>query len=141
MSVPDDPTWPAGMRCAAAFTFDFDVEEAFLGEDPANADRPGALSQGTYGAKWGVPLVLELLARHGIRATFYWTGHAAETNPEVVRRVRDAGHETGCHGLYPETLGIRSSPCRITGPFCLRRWKAGYASLLGSCGRPAASNR
>ena len=23
----------------------------------------------------------------------------------MVRRVRDAGHETGCHGLYHETLG------------------------------------
>jgi hypothetical protein len=48
---------PDGMQCAAAFTFDFDAEEAWLGEDPANADRPGVLSQGTYGAKWGVPLV------------------------------------------------------------------------------------
>ena len=32
------------------------VEEAIIADDPANADRPGALSQGTYGAKVAVPL-------------------------------------------------------------------------------------
>jgi peptidoglycan/xylan/chitin deacetylase (PgdA/CDA1 family) len=57
------------------------------------------------GVKQGTPRLLELLKRHDIRATFYWTGHAAETNPEMARRVRDAGHETGCHGLFHETLG------------------------------------
>ena len=55
------------------------------------------------GVKRGTPQILKLLKAHGIRATFFWTGHAAETNPEMVRRVRDAGHETGCHGLYHET--------------------------------------
>ena len=43
--------WPEGKRCAASFTFDFDAEEGHLADDPANADRPGVLSQGTYGAK------------------------------------------------------------------------------------------
>ena len=57
------------------------------------------------GVKHGTPHMLKLLEKHGIRATFFWTGHAAENNPEMVRRVRDAGHETGCHGLYHETLG------------------------------------
>jgi peptidoglycan-N-acetylglucosamine deacetylase len=57
------------------------------------------------GVKHGTLRLLKLLKRHGIRATFFWTGHAAETNPEMVRRVRDAGHETGCHGLFHETLG------------------------------------
>jgi hypothetical protein len=43
------------MRCAASFTFDFDAEEVWIGEDPANADKPGVLSQGTYGAKVAAP--------------------------------------------------------------------------------------
>ena len=50
--------WPDGKRCAAAFTFDFDAEEVWIGEDPENANRPGVLSQGTYGAKVAVPLIL-----------------------------------------------------------------------------------
>ncbi len=57
------------------------------------------------GVKHGTPEILGLLKKHGITATFYWTGHAAENNPGSVRLVRDAGHETGCHGLYHETLG------------------------------------
>jgi peptidoglycan/xylan/chitin deacetylase (PgdA/CDA1 family) len=57
------------------------------------------------GVKHGTPKLLKLLEKHGVSATFFWTGHAAENNPETVRLVRDAGHETGCHGLYHETLG------------------------------------
>ena len=38
--------WPDGARCAASFTFDFDAEEVWIGEDPENAHRPGVLSQG-----------------------------------------------------------------------------------------------
>ena len=67
-------TWPDGARGAVAFTFDFDAEEVWIGDDPANADRPGVLSQGTYGAKVAVPLILELLERHGLRQTFFVPG-------------------------------------------------------------------
>jgi hypothetical protein len=38
-----------------ALTFDFDAEEAWIGEDPANSERPGVLSRGTYGAKDPTP--------------------------------------------------------------------------------------
>jgi len=57
------------------------------------------------GIQHGTPRLLDLMAKHDIKATFFWTGHAAENNAEMVRRVRDAGHETGCHGLFHETLG------------------------------------
>jgi len=53
----------------------------------------------------GTPFILEILKKYGISATFFWTGHAAENNPEMVIRVSDEGHETGCHGLFHETLG------------------------------------
>ena len=101
-------TWPEGMRCAAAFTFDFDAEEAWLGEDPANAERPGVLSQGTYGAKWGVPLVLGLLEKHGVPATFFVPGRVAERYLERVEEIVAAGHELAHHG-YTHT-----SPTSLT---------------------------
>lgn len=57
------------------------------------------------GVKHGTPELLKVLKKHDVLATFFWTGHAAENNPEIVRLVRDSGHETGCHGLMHETLG------------------------------------
>src|SRR5918911_94006 len=90
--------WPDGKRAAAAFTFDFDAEAVWIGEDPANADRPGVLSQGTYGAKVAVPLILDLLSRHGIRATFFVVGQVAERYPERVEAIVAGGHELAVHG-------------------------------------------
>ncbi len=100
--------WPEGARCAAAFTFDFDAEEVWIGEDPANAGRPGVLSQGSYGARVAVPLVLDLLARHGVRASFFVPGRVAEAHPERVRAIVEAGHEVGHHG-YTHTSPTRLS--------------------------------
>ena len=90
--------WPEGRRSAVAFTFDFDAEEVWIGEDPANASRPGVLSQGTYGAKVGLPLVLDALERHGVKATFFVPGRTVERHPECVRDIVRAGHELGHHG-------------------------------------------
>jgi peptidoglycan/xylan/chitin deacetylase (PgdA/CDA1 family) len=90
--------WPNGTSCALALTFDFDAEEVWIAEDPANERRPGVLSQGTYGAKVAVPLVLELLARRGLMATFFVPGRVAERHPQRVREIVAAGHEVGLHG-------------------------------------------
>lgn len=57
------------------------------------------------GVKHGSLPVLNVLKKHNIEATFYWTGHAAENNPDMVRHIHSLGHETGCHGLFHETLG------------------------------------
>ena len=90
--------WPGGAPFAASITFDFDAEEVWLGEDPANANRPGVLSQGTYGPKVAIPLLLDLLDRHGVPATFYVPGGDAERHGDRVREVLAAGHEVGHHG-------------------------------------------
>lgn len=57
------------------------------------------------GVQKGTDPILDILKKHNIPATFYWTGHAAMHNPEMVKKVKGAGHETGCHGLLHETLG------------------------------------
>lgn len=100
--------WPEGARCAASFTFDFDAEEVWIGEDPGNAEKPGVLSQGIYGAKVAVPLILELLDRHGVRSSFFAPGRVAETYPERIKEIVAAGHELGHHG-YTHTSPIRLS--------------------------------
>jgi peptidoglycan/xylan/chitin deacetylase (PgdA/CDA1 family) len=43
------------------------------------------------------PRLLELLAARSVRATFFLIGERAARSPEVVRAIRDAGHEIGNH--------------------------------------------
>lgn len=57
------------------------------------------------GVRQGTPLILDVLEKYKAESTFYWTGHAAENNAEIVRTIAARGHETGCHGLFHETLG------------------------------------
>jgi len=53
----------------------------------------------------GTPAILEILSRHGVTATFFFTGDAARKHPSVVERVQEAGHEIGSHSLFHETVG------------------------------------
>ena len=45
-------------------------------------------------------LLLELLAEHGVQATFFTLGWIAERHPDLVRRVAAAGHEIASHGWW-----------------------------------------
>jgi polysaccharide deacetylase family protein (PEP-CTERM system associated) len=42
--------------------------------------------------------LLDLLDRCGVRGTFFVLGYVAERFPELVARIRDAGHQVGSHG-------------------------------------------
>jgi hypothetical protein len=57
------------------------------------------------GLRHGTPVILDLLKKHQVTATFYFTGDSARQNPEIVRLVIDEGHEVGCHTLFHETIG------------------------------------
>lgn len=60
----------------------------------------------TYnGVQQATPLLLELLARKGVRATFFFTGICARKFPDVVAAIHRAGHEIGNHSLFHETVG------------------------------------
>jgi polysaccharide deacetylase family protein (PEP-CTERM system associated) len=41
--------------------------------------------------------LLDILAAHDVRATFFVLGWVAQRHPWLVRAIRDAGHEIGCH--------------------------------------------
>jgi peptidoglycan/xylan/chitin deacetylase (PgdA/CDA1 family) len=43
------------------------------------------------------PQVLDILARHEAKATFFLIGANARRHPELVRRIREMGHEVGNH--------------------------------------------
>lgn len=91
--------WPGGAKVAVALSFDSDHETISL---RAKETSPGKLSQGEYGARVGVPRVLDLLARHDIPATFFVPAVCALLRPAEIRSYADAGHEVGIHGWIHE---------------------------------------
>jgi polysaccharide deacetylase family protein (PEP-CTERM system associated) len=52
--------------------------------------------------------LLELLERHGARATFFVLGWIAERSPGVVRAIANAGHEVASHGWDHARVGDQS---------------------------------
>ena len=90
--------WPDGARCAVALTFDLDAESVWIAENPDNVNRPGVLSQGRYGPRVGVPLILDLLRDEAVPATFFIVGKVAEDYPEAIQLIATRGHELAVHG-------------------------------------------
>jgi peptidoglycan/xylan/chitin deacetylase (PgdA/CDA1 family) len=80
-------------------TFDFDAISLWIG--PMGAKSPSMISRGEFGVV-GVGRILRLLDREAIPATFFVTGHTAETYPEQTRAIAAAGHEIGHHGYLHE---------------------------------------
>jgi peptidoglycan/xylan/chitin deacetylase (PgdA/CDA1 family) len=89
---------PEGKDVAVSLTFDVDAESGWLGEGEAYKTRLSTLSEGAYGVKRGLPRILEILDRHGIKGTFYVPGDTAERHTDAIKAVIDAGHEIGHHG-------------------------------------------
>jgi peptidoglycan-N-acetylglucosamine deacetylase len=94
--------WPCDARIAVMLTFDFDAESGWLSRDPSHTTRPGVLSQGRYGAKVGVPRLLDVLTQERVPATFFIPGWVAEHHPDPCRKIRDLGFEIGHHGYLHE---------------------------------------
>ena len=81
-------TWPGGARCAVALSFDSDHETNELRDGGKSIGR---LSWGQYGNRVGVPRILRLLARHGVKATFYVpVGRPSDIAELVAFLVSDA---------------------------------------------------
>ena len=85
--------------------FTVDVEEYF---------HPTALARHYPMAAWDalerrspvvIPRILDLLAEHDVRGTFFTLGWLAEREPDMVRSITDAGHEIASHGYEHELVG------------------------------------
>lgn len=78
----------------------------------------GSFTDYYNGIQKGMPRLLDILARNNAHATCFWTGHAAQNNANIVKSVREGGHEIGCHSLYHETLGDPLFPLPNNWPVC-----------------------
>jgi peptidoglycan-N-acetylglucosamine deacetylase len=95
--------WPEGARCAVALSFDSDHETNELRDGGKSLGR---LAWGQYGNRVGVPRILNLLERYGVKATFYVPAVAALIHPDEQRRIVAAGHEIGIHGWIHELNSV-----------------------------------
>jgi len=102
--MPTGFRWPDGVRAAALFSFDLDAEAVMLADHPEVVDYLDVIAHQRYGPRVAVPRLLRMLDRRGLRTTFFVPGWVADTWPEVVRSVRDAGHEIGHHGYLHESV-------------------------------------
>ena len=75
-------------------SFDFDALSVWLAYDRVT---PAMLHRGEYGARVGVPRILDLLDGRGLKATFFVPGHTVESFPAETERVLAAGHEVAHH--------------------------------------------
>ncbi|MBS0362655.1 MAG: polysaccharide deacetylase [Proteobacteria bacterium] len=92
-------TWPDGAKFAVAISFDNDHETGDLREGGASISRQ---SNGQYGARKGVPRILDILGRHGVPASFFVPAVSALLHPDEQRRIASEGHEVGIHGWIHE---------------------------------------
>ena len=91
--------WPNGARCAVALSFDSDHETNELRD---GGQSIGRLSWGEYGARRGLPRILQALDKAGVKASFFVPAVSALLHPEEQRRLVAEGHEVALHGWIHE---------------------------------------
>ena len=78
------------------------------------------------------PRILQLLADHGARATFFVVGEKAARHPELIRAMASAGHEIGHHThTHPLVTFWCASPSRLA-----RELDAAFAALREAGEKP-----
>jgi peptidoglycan/xylan/chitin deacetylase (PgdA/CDA1 family) len=79
----------------------------------------------------GTPAVLDVLARHGARATFFLVGEQVRRDPALAREVAAAGHVVALHGDRHRCL-LRVGPRALADDLA-----RGYATIADAAGAPA----
>lgn len=55
----------------------------------------------------GTPRLLDILKKHGVKASFFLTGRWAEKFPDISKRIVDEGHELGNHSFsHPDLTSL-----------------------------------
>jgi peptidoglycan-N-acetylglucosamine deacetylase len=84
-----------------AYGVDVDAVAGWIGSY-GGAESPDDISRGMFAGEVGVPRLLDLFERAGLKTTWFIPGHSIETFPEQTQMVVDAGHEIGVHGYTHE---------------------------------------
>ncbi|MDR3745131.1 MAG: polysaccharide deacetylase family protein [Acidobacteriaceae bacterium] len=91
--------WPTSQIAGRALIAGTNAEEIALTFDDGPNDA-------------ATPQLLEVLARHGVHATFFNVGNFARLRPDLTRQVLAAGHIVGNHTMSHPYLSTQS-PARV----------------------------
>ena len=83
------------------YGIDVDCVAGWLGSY-GGEDSPCDISRGVFAGRVGIPRLLDLFDRYGIKTTWFSCGHSIETFPELLKDVVARGHEIGLHGYSHE---------------------------------------
>ena len=86
-------------KLTVCLTFDVDGPSAWIGSMKSN--NPSMISRGEFTVV-ATPRVLDLLRRYDVPGTFCVPGHTVCAFPDLIRAIKDAGHEIGHHGWVHE---------------------------------------
>ena len=90
---------PKEILCA--FSIHCDAVAGWLGSYMGD-DSPGDISRGVFAAEVGMPRILTLFERFGLKQSWFIPGHTIESFPAQTDLVAKAGHEIGLHGYSHE---------------------------------------
>ena len=91
-----------------AYGIDVDAVAGWLGSY-GGEDSPDDISRGMFAGEVGVPRLLNLFDKYGLKTSWFVPGHSIETFPEQIAKVVEAGHEIGAHG-YSHANPIAMTP-------------------------------
>jgi peptidoglycan-N-acetylglucosamine deacetylase len=91
---------PTEPRLSVNLSLSFDATSLWISKGAGATE----VSRGEFGAV-AMPRILDVFKRHEVRTTFFVPGHTALAYPDLVRRIRDEGHEIGHHTWVHENAG------------------------------------
>jgi peptidoglycan/xylan/chitin deacetylase (PgdA/CDA1 family) len=98
--------WPNGARLAVSLSLMFEGGGQPISgaggviPDPIEGGLPDLPTNAffAYGYYEGIPRVLDLMDKHGIKLSSFMIGKAVETAPDIAREIVRRGHEAAAHG-------------------------------------------
>jgi peptidoglycan/xylan/chitin deacetylase (PgdA/CDA1 family) len=98
--------WPNGTRLAVSLSLMFEGGGQPISgaggviPDPIEKGIPDLPTNAffAYGHYEGIPRVLDLMDKHGIKLSSFMIGKAVETTPDLAREIVRRGHEAAAHG-------------------------------------------
>ena len=104
--------WPGGKKICATFTVALEAYTLHGHFKTLDIKGPNlfSISHADYGGNAGIWRIMEILERHGARATIDINGLAVEKWPEATKAAHAAGHELAGHAWTNEVKMVMLSP-------------------------------